>query len=158
METKVIKITNPLFVGEIAPLIQNFFARVTKNNQWHGISYETIYTYLTNIVQFGGETNELWVAFLDSKPIAFAAFRLCLVPHFGKVSCDYLFKTVKEHEPATLLGKEFIKFGEKHKAPYYVFEAIDESQAKLFKKRLRDVGVEMKETSIIHLIGRKIDE
>jgi hypothetical protein len=152
---KAIKITNPLYVGELAPLIQKFFERITETTSLKGISYETIYTYLTNVVQFGDDKAELWVSLLDKEPVAFAVWRLMVVPHYGKVTCDYIYKRIKEREPFILLVDEFIKFSERHKAPYIQVEAVNEPQAKLFTKVLKHRGFKADRTTFVTLIGRK---
>ena len=152
---KALKITNPLWVNKIAPLVMKFLDRIEKHANVQGINYESLITHLTQISQFGGELVELWVVFKDEEPVAFATWRVMPLPHFGKVYCDYIFKSVKDHLPTRLLAEEFIKFGQKHKAPLYCMDATDEAIARTLTKLANELGLTMEKTSTVSLFARK---
>jgi hypothetical protein len=153
---KVMKLTNPLYIGEIAPLILSFYNKVKKTSEYEGISYETLHAYLVQAIQFGGDFNEVWVA-LDDKdvPVGFAKWHVCGLPHFGKVYVEFLYSKLKDKIVSVELIKEFVKFGEKNRASWYSFDAVNPNVAKALMRISEEVGVHSKETGIVNFIGRK---
>ena len=81
----VVKITNPLWVGALSKVLLDFCSKIKVPS----ISYETLYAYFCNTVQFGGERAEFWVAFNGQEAMAFAHFYAKGLPHRGIVSCDF---------------------------------------------------------------------
>jgi len=152
---KVVKITNPLFLGEMAPLIQSFYDHVKRTSEYEGISYESIYTYLAYTVQFGGDINEFWVAFKKNEPVGFAKWHVCMTPHIGKVYIEFIYSKLKDKIVSVELVKEFLKFGERHNSPWYSFDAANKHVAKRLTQIAEECGVETKETGITNFIGRK---
>ena len=92
---KTLKITSPLYVGEIAPLILKFYNRVSSGGTYKGITYESLYASFAQIVQFGGNTSELWVTFDGDEPVAFATWRVLGLPHIGKTYCDFMYNSIR---------------------------------------------------------------
>jgi hypothetical protein len=153
---QIFKLTNPLYIGEIAPLIQAFYDHVKRTSKYEGISYESLYTYLVQAIQFGGEISEVWVAIDDeNKPIAFAKWHVCGPPHYGKVYVEFLYSKVKDKKVSVELIKEFVKFGEKHRAPYYSYDAVNPAVAKRLMAISEEVGVPCHETGVVNFVGRK---
>ncbi len=155
---KTQKINNAVYIGVIAPLIEKFFNRINKTGILHGISYETLYTYFTRIAQYGGNASEFWVAFEDNKPVGFASWRVMDVPHYGKVYCDYMFSLSNNKAVATELTKEYVNFGTKHKASFYMWDAINPTVAKVLKGIANRGGLEVKDTLVVNMIASKKKE
>ena len=148
---KALKITNPLWLGTIAPHINDFAKKVPVQ----GITYEGFYSYLAASIQFGGEINETWVIMDDSKPVAFGHFLVLGQPYIGSVLCDAVYSWAKSREPASLLIDEFINFGIRHKAPIYTASLISEAAYRLFSKLAKDKGYKIEKSGLIHMVGRK---
>ena len=151
---KVIKITNPLYIGQVAPLIQQFFKRIDGNPSIKGVSYESLYTYFTNIVQFGGETAEFHVALKEDNPVAFGEWRILTAPHYGTVFCEYLYNSSNTNGPVLALCNEFIEYGKRHNAPYYSFTAVNQQIAKVLLKSAKKCNLDFSSTGILNFIGR----
>ena len=154
MDLKLFKITNPLYIGQVGPLIQQFFKRIERNPSVKGISYESLYTYFTNVVQFGGESAEFHVVAKDDIPVAFAEWRILTAPHYGTVFWEYVYNSTQTDGPVLLLGDEFVKYGKKHNAPYYSFTAINDKVAKAILKSGKKCNLDLENTGIINFIGR----
>lgn len=156
MET--LKITNPMFIGAMAPLIQDYFKRIALNKGVKGMSYESLYSYFTQVVQFGGSKAELWVTFNDDdppKPVAFGLWRLPSLPMFGTVHWEHLFNSNGNKKSVIDLGQEFIKFGEKHNAPYYTFRAVNTKTGNYIKSISEKNGLVFEPTGMQSFVGRK---
>jgi hypothetical protein len=65
---KATKITNPLWLGSIAPVIQ----KVTEKINIPTMTYETLYSFFVQTVQYGGDTVEFWVVQDGNETVAFA--------------------------------------------------------------------------------------
>lgn len=157
-EIKLVKVKNPLFVGEIAEAIRNFNDRINIPT----ITYETLYSYFCNTVQFGGDRAEFWVAYTMSVengietfvPLAFAHWYVKGLPHRGCVYCDFIYSWNRMRGPVSLLIDEFLKFGVKNNSPYYEGEAINETVYRVFRKSAYKKGLELEKTSLTNFIGR----
>lgn len=151
---KTIKINRPQYVGVLAPLIQKYWTKINEHKLNH-ITYETLYAYFSQVVQFGGEMAEFWVCFDDEEnPVGFALWNVLPLPHQGTVYCQHLFKVGKEHEIVLKLMKEYIEFGKKHHAPYYMFDAVNQPVANAIQKIGKEMGADLIETGKIQFIGR----
>ena len=151
---KVQKITNPLYVGELGSLLLRFYNKVKDaSGMYQGITYESFYTYICQIVQFGGEKREFWIA-IDNEPIGFAAWRVMNLPYVGKVYCDFIYNSIRNQKAAILLCKEFINFGKQHRAPLYGFGAINEVVGRHFVVVGKKLGIEFTNTGIVDFTGR----
>ena len=154
MDLKTLKINNPLYIGQIAPLVQMFFKRVEKNPSIKGVSYESLTTYFTNIIQFGGEMAEFHVV-MDDKPIAFGMWRVLGPPHYGVSFCEYIYSSVKSNEPMELLCEEFVKYGKKHNTPYYGFLAINNAVSRRLIQISKQFNIDLEDMGVHNFIGRK---
>jgi hypothetical protein len=153
---KILKIDNPLYLGALAPLVKGFCDYVHRTSKYEGVSYESTWAYLVNVAQFGGEASELWGAFDDEmNPVGFAKWNVCGPPHFGKVYVEFLYSSLKDKVVSVELIKEFKRFGEKHNAPLYSFDAVNPTVAKRLMAIAEEVGVPCHETGITNFIGRK---
>lgn len=155
------KITNPHYLGVIAPMILSFYKRVKDTSgMYDGIRYETLFAYLTKFVQMGRGTPEdkaeVWVAYNeDETPVGFAAWHVMDLPHIGKVFCPILYNDTKTQGYIKELYEEFIQFGRRHRSPIYQYTAVNKKVGDYFQKVLAKLGVESKETGGIEYIGRE---
>lgn len=158
-EIKLVKVKNPLFVGEIAGPIKEFNDRIKIPT----ITYETLYSYFVNTVQFGGERAEFWIAYTDTienelpkyTPLAFAHWYVKGLPHRGVVYCDFIYSWNRMREPISKLIDEFLLFGNRNNAPYYEGEAINEAVFRVFRKAAYKKGLELNKTTLTNFIGRR---
>ena len=151
MET--IKINNPLYVGQIAPLIQRYWEKINVH-KLNYVTYETLCAYITNTVQHGGDIAEFWVCLNEDRPVGFALWSVLPLPFVGTVYCQHIFKTVKDHNVALELVKQFVKFGKKHNAPYYMFHSINDIVAKLLVKLANEVNATTTNLGTTEFIAR----
>ena len=153
---RIQKITNPLYVGEIAPLILRFYNRVKDSSGlYQGITYESIYAYICKVAQFGKDRAEFWIAFDGDTPVGFAVWRVMDLPHIGKVYCDCLYNDTRNQKAIKGLYTEFVEFGIRHRAPLYQFNALNDRVGKHFQHILGKLGVECNDSGAKEFIGRK---
>jgi len=151
---KTLKITNPLYVGEIAPLILKFYNRVNTGTGYQGITYESLYASFALIVQHGGDASELWVVLDGDEPVAFSTWRVLGLPHIGKTYCDFMFNSIRNRKAVVELCKQWIEFGKKHRSSLFAFDAINEKVAEHLVSVGKQLGVEFVNTGVTNFIGR----
>jgi len=153
---KIHKVTNPLAVGQIAPLIQKFYNRCKETSAlYQSMTYESIYSALARVVQFGGNSAEFWVAMDGDAIVGFACWKVMDLPHIGTVYCDCLYNDVRNQKAISGLYQQFIEFGKQHRALIYKFDAINEKVGEHFVGVLQKIGIEAKDSGAKHYIGRK---
>ena len=150
-ELKVVKISNPIWVGEIGPQILKFAEKINLPT----ITYETLYSYFTRTVQHGGDIAEFWVVFEEDQVLAFAHWFVCDLPHRGVVFCDFIHSWNRMRQPIVMLLDEFIRFGIKKHAPIYKGTALNETIWRVFRKAAYKKGYELKKTEMVDFLGRK---
>lgn len=148
---KALKITNPLWLGQLGPKIESFVKKI----KVAGITYESLYAYFVQSIQYGGEMSEFWVVFDNGQPVAFAHWLVRGLPHIGKVYCDFIYSWTKQKEPASLLLDEFINFGKKHRAPIYEGDATSEVTFRVFRKIAHTKGYDLEKSNHVNFVGRK---
>ena len=148
---KLQRITNPLYLGNIAPSILKFVEKVKPV----GITYETLYSYLAASIQLGDGRSEFWVAFNEGEPVAFAHWLVLPLPHIGKVCCDLIMSWNRKREPVEHLLDKFLEFGVKNRSPLYEGYFANESIFRVFRKAMHKKGVSVEKTETINAIGRK---
>jgi hypothetical protein len=151
VELSIVKITNPLWVGGLASVIQDFCGKIKVPS----ISYGTLYSYFCNTVQFGGERAEFWVALNGKEPVAFAHWYAKGLPHSGIVSCDFIHSWNRMSEPISMLIDKYIEFGIKNNAPLYEGDAINEVIFRVFRKAAFKKGLNLTKTELVNFVGRK---
>lgn len=149
-----VKINNPLFIGQIAPLVQGFYDRVYAKGKLKGISYESFYTHLVHTAQSGGDVNEVWIALKDDKALAFASWSVLGWPHFGTVYCSTLYSSAKDDTVPRALIERFLEFAKNKRAPYIVFTVQNEATGRLFKRILSGMDIKIEATGITQYVGR----
>jgi len=148
---KVIKITNALWLSQIAPKINDF----NKKLKVPGLTYEGLLTYYQQSVQFGGEMLEFWVVFDGVAPVAFAHWMAKAIPYTGTVYLDAIYNWTKQSEPVKLLAKEFHDFGVNRNALIYEANVINDRIFRIFRKYVAKYGIAMEKTTSIQVIGRR---
>ena len=151
---KAIKVTNPIWLGEIAPRIKDFLDRIVK---MRGYTYETLYTYLSNTVQFGGDRAEVWVVMDTGKPVAFASWYVKPLPWSGAVHFDTIYKWGGGQDVVKILIDEFIKFGQRNKAPVFTAGSYNKAVIKLLERCSEKLGYSCVDTGCKTLIMEKKD-
>lgn len=151
MGFKAIKITNPLYLGQIGPMIDKF----NKKIDIEGVTYESLYTYFSQNIQFGGDRVEFWVVYEGDKSVGFANWSVRGLPYQGRVCCDFLYSSNRMREPVELLVTEFEKFGLKHRAPLYEAFAINEELFRVHRLAATRKGYEITKLKTVNFIGRK---
>lgn len=155
------KITNPNYLGVIAPLVMRFHKRVKESSGiYDGIRYETLFSYLVQVVQTGKGTPEdmmeVWVAYNEEDfPVGFACWNVRGLPHIGKVFCSMLFNDTRNQTYIKELYEEFIQFGRRHRCPLYSYWSSNRKVGDYFRNILDKMGVEMTETGAIEYVGRE---
>ena len=151
-ELKLIKITQPEWLGYLAPQIKIFTEKLGVDT----ITYETLFTYFLKTVQFGGDVAEFWVVFKDDHPIAFAHWFVSSLPHRGLVSCDYINSWNRMRQPVEMLLERFIEFGKEKRAPIYAGTAINETIFRVFRKAARKLNLKLERQEWVEFAGRKV--
>ena len=149
---KAHKITNPLWLGQIAPRIEAFI----KKMDIACFSYPAFFTYLQGCIQYGGNHSEVWVVFDDAnEPVAIMHFFVKGLPYVGVVCCDFVYSWTPNKEPFQLLADEYIEFGKRSRCLFYEGCAINDRVYKIISKAFDDRGYDLKNTGIINFLGRK---
>ena len=148
---KAIKVTNPIWLGEIAPRINDYSNKI----KIRGIDYESMYSYLRNVVQFGGDMAELFVVLDTAKPVAFANWSIRPLPYVASAGIENIYKWVKNTEPVELLIKEYINFGLKKRCVNYYARCNNKYISKLLNNYCEDYGYTFTDTGAIECVMRK---
>lgn len=153
---KKVKITNPFYLGTVAPFISDFLKKVPIP----GVTYESLYTYFANTVQHGAASMdanvrnkaEFWVVFEDDAPIAFAHWFVKGLPTIGMVHCDFIYSWQRKKDPANLLLDEFKRFGEDHRAQIWEADATNKAVYEVLKRACESRGMVVTETGQINFV------
>lgn len=148
---KIQKITNPHYLGLLAPKIE----RYAKKINIPGITYETLYTYFCNIAQMGGNQSEVVMAMDDNgKTVAFACWYVMPLPYTGTVHFDHIYSWDKTGEAVDLLTKEYVNFAKKNNCVYMGATLINTKIAERMKKLGKENGLNIEGAKSVNLIGR----
>lgn len=145
----IYKINNPVFLQAIAPQIQTYAGLCNVP----GMPYESLYTYFSNTIQFGGNLMEFWAAFNGHLPVAFAHWMVKGSPHVSKVYFDGIYNWAGDEEDTLELIMAFLQFGRVHKAQFYEADALDETVYRLFRRKAESLGMELKPQKHINFIA-----
>jgi len=149
---KAVKITNPVWLGNIAPMIKTFTEKINVPI----ITYETLYAFFAQAVQYGGDLVEFWVVQdSDFKAMAFAMWSVRGLPCRGVVHCNFIYSWNRSRKPIEILLDEFIKFGKRNRCPYYEADTISEELYRVFRLAAHKKGFELNKTGKINFLGRK---
>jgi hypothetical protein len=155
-ELKIVKITNPFYLGKTGPFVAEFLKKVPVA----GVTYETLYTHFANTVQHGQialqqgvrDKAEFWVVLDEGKPIAFAHWFVKGVPYIGTVMCDFVYSWQRKKEPAGMLFDEFKRFGLDHRAQIWESCATNNSVFQVLKNAALERGMDVHETNWNHFV------
>ena len=148
---KAIKITNPVWLGEIAPKINDYADKL----KIHGLDYTSMYSYFRNVVQLGGEMAQFWVVMDNGKPVAFANWSVRPLPYMASASLENIYKWVKNSEPVELLMKEYLNFALGKRCVNYYARCNNKYIAKLLSNICKDSNHTFIDTGAMECVMRK---
>ena len=148
---KAIKITNPVWLGEVAPKINDYTDKV----KVQGIDYVSMFQYFRNVVQFGGDMAEFWVVMDGGKPVAFSSWSVRQLPYVASALMENAYKWVRDHKPVELLTEEFFNFALKHRCTTYYARCNNKYIAKLLDNISQKNKLTFDSTGAIECIMKK---
>lgn len=148
---EALKITRPSWVGYLGPHIQKYLTKVGHPN----ITYETLFTQFTNMVQFGKDTAEVWVVIHEDKPVSFATWFIEAPPIISTAFWDHIFKWVPEKEPVLLLGDEFLNFAKRNRCEFMKCRAYNNRVASLIKGYASERNIEVEDKPELFLFAKR---
>ena len=148
---KAVRITNPLWLGQIGPRVAEYVKKV----EIAGVSYETLYNYLAQSIQLGGDNSEFWVVYDNEEAVAFGHFVVKGMPYHGMVSCDNLYKWTKKNHPVDILTEKFIEFGKSRRSPIYEVICPNEKVFEMVERMGGKRGYAFTKQGGVGAIGRK---
>lgn len=123
-----------------------------------GINGPSLYAHFARVVQFGKDHEEFWVVVDGKRPLGFANWNTLGLPHIGKVYAGFLHCWDKDGEASRLLHDQYLAFGERHNATWYVYEASSRAHIRLLERELKKRGYDLHETGFVNCISRKTGE
>lgn len=145
---KAVKITNPNWLVKIAPRI----AEYNKIVSIPGMTYELLYSYFAQSVQFSGGACEFWVVFDNNEePVAFAHWMTRGLPFSGKALFDHLYKWSKSKKPLYLLFDQFKDFYLRMRCTMADAAPINEQVTSLLTNYGKELGWEVSKKEYIYL-------
>lgn len=123
-----------------------------------GINGPSLYAHFARVVQFGKDQEEFWVVLNNNKPVAFANWNTLGLPHISKVYMGFMHAWDKKGQATSLLGDQYLTFGERHNANWYVYEASSPAHVRLLERELQKRGYDLHETGFVNCISRRIGE
>ncbi len=152
---KAIKITNPLWLGAVAPRVETY----VKKLNLPGTTYETYYAYYTTIIQYGGDASELWIAFNEEEPpeaIGYACWFVKGLPFIGTVQLESIHVWDNKYKGAfNLLMGELIEFSKRMRAPILEADCRNEGVVRLFGRACDKFGYDLNRSTKVTCIARK---
>ena len=119
-----------------------------------GINGPSLYAHFARVVQFGKDHEEFWVVVDGKRPVGFANWNTLGLPHIGKVYAGFLHCWDKNGHATRMLHDQYIAFGERHNATWYVYEASSRAHVRLLERELRKRGYDLHETGFVNCISR----
>lgn len=153
---KAAKVTNPVWVGNLAPFIKKYLDLFRPD----GITYESLYAYFCQLVQFGGNVSELWaVVDEDGSPMAFAQWQVKSLPYIGTVEINYIYNWSKKNEAVKLLMDEYEDFSLRCRASIGYGNAANPRLLEYWKKVAEKRGYKFKTQPFINFVmGKRLRE
>jgi hypothetical protein len=148
---KLFKITNPLWVANLAPHIQKMITKLALPN----VDYYALVTHYQQIAQAGGDRAELYVVVdEDQIPIAFANWVLKPMPFVGTAYLEFIYS--RKVGAAEMLLLEFNKFAERFNSPFIMCDIGNSGKLiKHFKKLAKKHNVDLVEAPTVTFLARK---
>jgi len=156
MEPKIetFEITNPRWLGYIAPHIHGFYEKT--KDKLPTITYETLYAYFEQSCSDPRIPSEFWVAKKGDDLLAFAHWFKVGIPHSGVVFMDFIHSWNRMREPVQMLLDRYIEFGKRQRSTIFKGTAVSESVFRVFRKAASRRGYDLNKTSLIDFLGRKV--
>ena len=150
---KAVKISNAAWLPQIGEHIQNFCNKINID----GIYAPNLFAFFSNAIQFGGNVSEFWVSFdEDNKPWAFAHWTVSPPPHVATVYMGFLHSWSKDKKAARILLDEYLKFGKRSNAVFYLYSPISKAHLRYLTSVLEKRGYTVKDTGVMNIISRKV--
>ena len=143
-ELVVTRVSNPYFVGDITPHL----IRYVKKLEPMGITYESLYAYFVNSIQYGTEKSELCVVHKEGERevLGFAHWHVMNMPHVGTVLMDHIYNDTTNRKVVRILFRELIEFANKKRCKFMMGMALNEKLVKHWRRVAREIGVTFRET------------
>ena len=148
---KLIKVNQPLYIGELAPDIQRYYKRINIP----GMTYESLYTYFVSVVQYGKETSEFWIAQLDGETKAFATWNIVPIPYVGTVECTHIHSWARNRGVVKAFAEEYENFGKRNRCSFFKMTVVNPKVYTIFKDIAEEMGYEIIQDDCIRFIARK---
>lgn len=149
-ELKAIRITNPHWLAQMAPFIISFVEKIGIPN----LTYESMYTYLAQSIQYGGDQTEFWVIVEDETPVAFAHWVVKGLPFLGTAYGEYVHSWNRKRDPVLMLVEKFIEFGKRHRCVWYAGDTINPTVFRVMRKAFNKKNVKIQDMQFVHFLGR----
>ena len=119
--TDIVKINNPLWVANLAPLIVDFLEKIQLPN----INYHSMIAMFQRTAQIGGELVELWAVLEEKEPVGFAHWCVRDIPMVGTTHMDFLYSKANRRDIIKEILMKWKEFGEKHNSPFYMYDVVN---------------------------------
>lgn len=151
-DLEFLKITNPLWMQTIAPRVAEYVKRL----DLPGVTYESMQTYLTGVVQFGGDLAEFWMAFKDKQPAGFCCWMVLGPPNVGVAHCDQIHVWEDDRKISKGLIARFISWAQEKRCPFIHGLLSTDKVADHFTEIGKEYGIQTIRTEQVVLYGRKV--
>lgn len=147
---KLFKITNPLWVANLAPLIQKMIKRLELPN----IDYYALVTHYQQMVQLGNMNAELYVVINENQlPIAFANWVIKSTPFVGTAYLEFIYS--QKIGAAEQLLLEFKRWAAERNSPYLMCDIGNNGKLiKHFRKIATKNGVKLTEAPTVTFLAK----
>ena len=144
------KITNPLWVANLAPLIQKMINRLELPN----IDYYALIAHYQQMVQLGNVNAELYVVVSeDQLPIAFANWVIRGTPFVGTAYLEFIYS--QKVGAAEQLLLQFKRWAAECNSPYLMCDIGNNGKLiKHFRKIAKKNGVTMTEAPTVSFLAK----
>ena len=150
--SEIIKISNPLYVANLAPLITDFLEKVNLRN----INVYSMIALFQRTAQLGGEMVELWACIEENEPVGFGHWGIRDLPLVGTVHLDFVYCKGNRKDLVKQLVGEFVNFGVRRHSPWYTCDVVNNPKLISHLTNLaHELGIEEFSQPYVPFIGRK---
>lgn len=150
-DIKLVKLTNPMWLGQIGPHIDDMVKRLADPS----IQYETMFSYFQQSVTNGGKATEFYVAMVDGEPGAFAHWYLRSFPYVAHVYLDYIWNWSKSTEVTEQLVFQAFEFAKANRCAFISSDSFSRSYYRVFNRVLKRMGCSLEEREYTHITARR---
>lgn len=148
---KAIKVTNPFYITLAGPELKKYVERIRTKT----ITYEGFVTFLCNTAQCGGNFSEVWMVLEDDKPVAFAQWNLCTIPHTGTWSWNHVGSWTKNKEAFEILVEKCFEFGARNNCTYLLGQINGKKLVEYYREKCNKMGIKMEKLDYFPVIFKK---